>query len=464
MTRHSSLRPSGGEKGNPTSGGSTSGSTGHRVQFSLEHEDLEETRRRRDRERAEATDPNPISYSQWITKAPQLSTPSPSAPPVATMLARQPVNGIVESSFTGQPVRVMPPTQQQQQQNHHQQTNGVKSPSSSPSKQSAVSPVVAAPAPAVVPLVAAQKPIPPAEDEVRRWTEKKRSKSQQPRGSEIEELRGSSKAKPKSGRFFPNLSSVQMPSIPNLANGSSSSSSTPKRPSRVELYEADRRQRAAAASRDRFSFGKIFRQLAATSQRIGGSHGELFAAASSVGLRQQPSKGILDAEHEREIMERDRSKRHLAAMHSPPPAAAMVTTSAESNPTSIVHPVDLSSAVEVVPIRPHAAAHFAKNSRAAGLRKGAAPVVVAAAAAASAAPQQQQQQLTTTAVVTKSILKGSSSSSSSRSVEYSSDSKDSGHETSSVHSEGESSSSSASHENTASSVPPSSSSNFVSAN
>ena len=410
MTRHSSLRPSSGDRNRGE------GSGGHRVQFSLEHEDLEETRRRKEREVAETTEPNPISYNQWITRG-------------AALAPRQPVNGIIESSFTGQPIQVLPPSQTQAQAQAQAQAQSgvvmaVKPPMSpsplpaaaaSPAAMTATSAATPAQSMGVVPV--AQKPLSPADDEVRKWTEKKRSKSQQPRGSEIEELRGSSKAKPKP-RFFPQ---VTLPMI-SSAGGGGSNGPAIKRPSRVELYEADRRHKAGGggggAGGGKFSsFGRILRQLAHTSQRIGGSHGELYSRVRG---------GFLDEEHEREIIERDRSKQHLSF------------SGRVASAVSIVHPMDLSGAVEVVPIRPHAGSkvgapgghgHFAKN-KAAGLRKGAAPVAAAAAAAAGgssvppASSSSSSSDAAPTTVVTKSILKAR--------VEYS-DSKDSGHETSSIH-------------------------------
>ena len=87
------------------------------------------------------------------------------------------------------------------------------------------------------------------EDEVLKWTEKrnKRSKSL-PRGSEIDEIMGSSKAKPQGPRFFP---------IPTVGSVTGATQASPRRQSRVELYENDRRQQKKAQAK--FSLKKFFK-------------------------------------------------------------------------------------------------------------------------------------------------------------------------------------------------------------
>ena len=278
----------------------------------------------------------PISYNRWMGRAP---------------------GDVVESSFTGQPINV--------------------------------------PRPPLVPVVIAQgsapsthpkrpvpvtyAPMPQVEDEVRRWTEKKnkqRSKSL-PRGSEIDEIIGSSKMTKSGSKLFSNSSS----------NSSVTSLNPVRRQSRVELYENERKQLQQQLQQQqrkgKFSLKKFF--------KIGLSHnpygiqfppGESSKSppASSQASSNAPAHQFLDKEHEREILERERSRLR----------------------PEILHPIDLQSAgVEVVCITPRGQ-HFEKNQRASNVNK--------------AGPCKSM----------TSSAKGK--------VEYS-DSKDSGHETSSIHTE-----------------------------
>eukprot|EP00095_Tigriopus_kingsejongensis_P012209 maker-scaffold927_size80360-snap-gene-0.17 protein:Tk12209 transcript:maker-scaffold927_size80360-snap-gene-0.17-mRNA-1 annotation:"flocculation protein flo11 isoform x1" len=240
---------------------------------------------------------------------------------------------MIESSFTGQPIHMMA------RSSHKRVEEETEEPR--PSQH-----VIASP--------------PSKDDEVRRWTEKKKRSKSAPRGSEIDELMGSSKAKPRS-RFFPTASSgVGM----SLASSGTTSASPPaiRRQSRVELYEADRRM---LKTKNRFSFAKLLKQF-----KPGPNQAEM-----------SPAQQFMDEEHGREIIEREISK---------------------LKPT-IIHPIDFHNGapVEVVTIRPNAGHVFEKH-KPAGVRK--------------------------TPTSSKSILTGSVKAK----VEYM-DSKDSGHETSSNH-------------------------------
>lgn len=270
-------------------------------------------------------DLQPISYNRWISRDPHGSP------------------GIVESSFTGQPISVQP-NQRPPMGNSH--------PNKKPVMQALQGQV--------------------CEDEVRRWTEKKKPRSKSlPRGSEIDEIMGSSKTKPPT-RLFPIVSA----SPPQPATAT-----TPvHRQSRVELYEADRKQQMRKQSK--FSLRKLFKI---------GSNPNLSSDTTNnvVNSKNDPNK-FLDKEHEREILERERNRMR----------------------PEIIHPLDLQrGGVEVVTITPNKSNHvYEKNQRTAGVNK---------------------------AGVTKSILANKAK------LEYV-DSKDSGHETSSIHTENSEGSSSGS--------------------
>ena len=182
--------------------------------------------------------PKIISYNRWMGKNPYL-----------------------ESSFTGQPIAMLPP--------------GVISP---PTKK---------------PLV--PYPTTPVIDDVpRKWTEKKkkwRSKST-PRSSEIDELMGSSKTK------APNRLAIFTGGSPGPA----------RRQSRVEIYESEKR----IQKKGKFSLKNLFKP-------------------QNEALNETLPNKFIDKEHEREILERQRGK---------------------SRP-EIIHPLDLQNGgVEVVKITP----------------------------------------------------------------------------------------------------------------
>ena len=202
---------------------------------------------------------SPISYDLWVSGSGGKAV----AMPVATGPSK-----VVESSFTGQPIHV------------------------TPHRPPSVGGITAHP-----PKKCVNYSTPPpskSEDEVRKWTEKKQHKRSKslPRGSEIDEMMGSSKTKPAT-RFFPSVGQ---------------NSNTPvRRQSRVELYENDRRQQRKAQAK--FSLKKFF--------KIGLAHGpygiqfptgvsveSLLNSASS----SPPTVQFLDKEHEREIVERERNR------------------------------------------------------------------------------------------------------------------------------------------------------------
>ena len=264
----------------------------------------------------------PISYNRWISKG----------------------STVIESSFTGQPIKMS--------------TDHSSTPSSSGSNKKSMAPM---------PVYMAQSS-PMVDDEVRRWTEKKKRSKSVPRGSEIDEFMGSSKAKPKP-RFFPVSTSPPMM----------------RRQSRSEMYESDRRQshvERMAAKTNRFSFSKIFKQFS-------GSSGSLNHHGSQSDLINS-KRYIMDEEHQREILERERTKLRPA----------------------IIHPIDFNSGspVEVVKIRPNAATSqgharvFEKHKKAS-----------------------MSNMMSSKNHTSQQVLKAR--------VEYA-DSKDSGHETSSIHTDG----------------------------
>ena len=118
-------------------------------------------------------------------------------------------NHYLESSFTGQPITMYPP--------------GVMGP---PMKKPG--------------LGYSQPPI--VDDGPRKWTEKKKRSKSAPRGSELDELMGSSKAKPRSK--FAAVTANVLPVLASAASGERRSVSPPpiRRQSRVELYENDRKR------------------------------------------------------------------------------------------------------------------------------------------------------------------------------------------------------------------------------
>ena len=288
--------------------------------------------------------PEPISYNKWISRGGLKN------------------GGVVESSFTGQPIQVLQgPVKPKAVPEPIKKTSSPSSDYVAPSGSTRI-----------------------VDDEVRKWTEKKRSKSVQPRGSEIDEIMGSSKAKPKA-RFFGAISALGE----NGNNGPAI-----RRQSRVEMYEQDRKKSLSSSNKsNRFSFSKIFNKLtnsnsALSTETISGQH------------------SFMDEEHGREIVEREKSRLR----------------------PNIIHPIDLhSGGVEVVQIRPKNAqgvsnngGHVFEKHRTASVFKGS----------------------SNTTGATKSILKAK--------VEYV-DSKDSGHETSSIHTENSDSSSSSDGNNSRSS-------------
>ena len=220
-----------------------------------------------------ANEPRPpkmISYNRWIAKNPYL-----------------------ESSFTGQPISMLPPG-------------------------------------AVPPAVAKQQkmvPYPTApvvDDTPRKWTEKKkkwRSKST-PRVSEIDELMGSSKTKaPSKLAIFTSPSSPEPPI---------------RRQSRVEIYESEKQK--VSTKKGKFSLKNLFFPPGANGVGNNGPNGDGNAPNNSgqgggvngQGQYNNENK-FLDKEHEREILERHKVKTR----------------------PEIIHPLDLiNGGVEVVKITP----------------------------------------------------------------------------------------------------------------
>ena len=195
----------------------------------------------------------PISYNRWIHRG--------SA-------------DIIESSFTGQPINVPRPAP----------LVPVVTSSTHPTKRT-LPPVTYAPMPQV-------------DDEVRRWTEKKqkqRSKSL-PRGSEIDEMMGSSKQVKSGPKLFP------------ISVTSSASASNVRRQSRVELYEAERKhlqqQLQQQQRKGKFSLKKFFKMTL-----VHNPYGIQFPPNGSNDRSKSPSNSqpaFLDKEHEREILEREK--------------------------------------------------------------------------------------------------------------------------------------------------------------
>ena len=148
-----------------------------------------------------------------------------------------------------------------------------------------------------------------ADDEVRKWTEKKKRSKSLPRGSEIDEIVGSSKTKSSNSRFFqaPGIQAAQnlMTTVTGVSNSSSSTTSV-RRHSRVELYENDRKQQRKQAAK--FSLKKFFKM-----GLVNNSYGMQFPSVRPTDTSPHSNKcenqvQFLDKEHEREIVEREQSK------------------------------------------------------------------------------------------------------------------------------------------------------------
>jgi hypothetical protein len=199
----------------------------------------------------------PVPYNKWIVNA-----------------------GVIESSFTGQPIKV--------------------------AAQAAGTPVTAATTSAIkrqprVVAPAAAPPMPPIDDEMRKWTEKKKRSKSVPRGSELDELMGSSKAKPRSNIM------AMLPA--SLQERRSSSPPPIRRQSRVELYENDRkklREKEKGPNNVAVFGSSIARMINRFSSA--GRHGGSTPTLNSVSSVESP-KRFMDEEHEREIVEREKLSR-----------------------------------------------------------------------------------------------------------------------------------------------------------
>ena len=238
---------------------------------------------------------NQESSQSSVVKSVQFSPDTQSItlePEIQTISYNRWINGsgnkVIESSFTGQPIAVQTPVRPQSMHNKK------------------------------VPVVTGQNGT--ETDEIRKWTEKKkglRSKSL-PRGSEIDEILGSSKTKPQT-RLFP----VVLTPAPKPVH----------RQSRVELYENDRKRMRQSTKFS--SIKKLFKL---------GSNPNL----SELNQRRNSISSPMDKEHEREILERERSKLR----------------------PEIIHPLDLQSGgVEVVKITPKSSQNSTKKSILANLKK-----------------------------------------------------------------------------------------------
>ena len=230
----------------------------------------------------------PISYNRWISRGPA---------------------DVIESSFTGQPINVTRPPP--------------------------LVPVVQSSSHPKRPVPVTYAPMPQVDDEVRRWTEKKqkqRSKSL-PRGSEIDEMMGSSKQTKSGSKLFPPIS------VPTVATASNV-----RRQSRVELYEAERKQIQQQLQQQhrkgKFSLKKFFKL-----NLVSNPYGIQFAPTTNESPKSpNTSQPFMDKEHEREILEREKNRLR----------------------PEIIHPIDLQSAgVEVVCITPRGQQqqHFEKNQQ-----------------------------------------------------------------------------------------------------
>ena len=162
------------------------------------------------------------------------------------------------------------------------------------------------------------------DDELRKWTEKKKKRSKSlPRGSEIDEIVGSSKTKSNNSRFFPSSGYQAAHNLMTTvtgggSNNTSSSSTSIRRHSRVELYENDRKQQRKQAAK--FSLKKFFKLgIVGTEMQFPSTNST--DTSPYHGSNRDNQVQFLDKEHEREIVEREQSK-------------------AKSRP-EIIHPVDL---------------------------------------------------------------------------------------------------------------------------
>ena len=162
------------------------------------------------------------------------------------------------------------------------------------------------------------------DDELRKWTEKKKKRSKSlPRGSEIDEIVGSSKTKSNNSRFFPSsgyqaAQNLMTTVTGGVSNNTSSSSTSIRRHSRVELYENDRKQQRKQAAK--FSLKKFFKLgIVGTEMQFPSTNST--DTSPYHGSNRDNQVQFLDKEHEREIVEREQSK-------------------AKSRP-EIIHPVDL---------------------------------------------------------------------------------------------------------------------------
>ena len=130
-----------------------------------------------------------------------------------------------------------------------------------------------------------------------------------PRGSEIDEIVGSSKTKSTNSRFF-QTSGIQaaqhlMTTVTGISNSPSSTSI--RRHSRVELYENDRKQQRKQAAK--FSLKKFFKLGMVDNpyqMQLPSSHST--DTSPYHGNKSDNQVQFLDKEHEREIVERERSK------------------------------------------------------------------------------------------------------------------------------------------------------------
>ena len=124
------------------------------------------------------------------------------------------------------------------------------------------------------------------DDEVRKWTEKKKRSKSAPRGSELDELMGSSKTRPRSR--FAAVTATVLPALAQAASGERRSASPPpiRRQSRVELYENDRKrlrekERTSLSGSIAKMINKFSTQAQFVSRNIAGSTSALDTAVAS---------------------------------------------------------------------------------------------------------------------------------------------------------------------------------------
>ena len=126
---------------------------------------------------------------------------------------------------------------------------------------------------------------------MRKWTEKKKRSKSAPRGSELDELMGSSKTKPRSK--FAAVTATVLPvlaSAASAASGERRSVSPPpiRRQSRVELYENDRKrmkekERTSLSGSIAKMINKFSNSTQFVSRNIAGSTSALDTVATSSG-------------------------------------------------------------------------------------------------------------------------------------------------------------------------------------